>query len=532
MSDSNGDATPSWERFRSALSDYQILRRYLSPALGLIVTVIFGLVFDKPFGWFSGMPQWAFLALVAILSWGASWVLLRSLLIYVSELRPKIQTIERLGKHVPQSALEQLCNAYELAAQKKDNRSLAHANEAFGLFQKAWNREEELAPVLSALNETLETLDIPYAINRVFQTELEKLKNMLKDLRDGSILHNYPIDEQFVLAGYVAQSYIKPHRNRLLTSVYATSLDLPSAFMEGFGRAYFHRLAGLTVSEPIAADNQHAGDEMPAIHRTGTFDEDRTFGAFHEYLGHETNRLSTLSNQGEVPAREFEAVKEPLEAPQKARIVVCTLERFLGEIVKAGKWEKTYPHGFVNFNVWHGVNEFALRFLVLDDYGQTLDRLGQELPGTAAQNSLESMLEGYVKDLNASVEESGKREDHDIDDFIVYNQDVVFGRVNPVPRSDSRVDLRMISGPQNRQAIASYYHFFRYIWKHPHCYSLSDMLIRMQTEGQRMIEQQNMSSDFIEGTQTPWSEISMEDLVVSVQKIAQQVAAALSPPSA
>ena len=207
---------------------------------------------------------------------------------------------------------------------------------------------------------------------------------------------------------YEYASRIAAHyRSNPIAPIGATALDLPSEFITNH-KEYFR------IQENLKSDR-------------------RTFVAYAKFELRNLKDIRTAIDRSDDGGVQ----RHPDLIPDKARIVVISYDALTEEIGKPAFWE---------FIEWHVRNDFALKFLV------------------RAQTD-EEPYETHLK--NAVVKEPSET----IDDFIVYGDQCVFGRINPEPDAYEQVTLgfHYVSGVKAEHPVAARYAaFFRDLWRDEH----------------------------------------------------------------
>jgi hypothetical protein len=250
----------------------------------------------------------------------------------------------------------------------------------------------------------LTTLEVSEFADDVGKVRIFSTLNELNNLTRGNWFSS-DIYTQYLLASGVAEKF-----KDNLDTMFATTLDSPSDFFHETGRIYFKQQIALRAKNGNRFFNLTDTDM--------TFLQARIESGMPKHYHHDVH--------GEIPP--------------KIRIVVASIEDLLKEFADTKRVEN-----FEKFNKWHLDAHFCLRYCLLDDYKS---RSGNAI-----------MYEGYLEDIKGDVNPESVGGTDVICDFVVYNENVVYGRLD---RSVENVKIMMWTAPEKQIAVARYKTFFRY----------------------------------------------------------------------
>ncbi|MEO8381244.1 MAG: hypothetical protein ABI779_16410 [Acidobacteriota bacterium] len=214
-----------------------------------------------------------------------------------------------------------------------------------------------------------------------------------------------------------------------VSSIYATAHDIPSTFYNDH-KDYFHR-------------------QTPLL--TKTID-------FLEYSSGEVQNLELIIGNFDGKAGRLRAFIGP--PAEKSRIVIIRLKDLLKDLQEENFWV---------FVQWHAAHHFGLKFFIRDIYADDTD------------NWYETELDNVTR----------RTRDQTIDDFIVYGDDCVFGRIYTEPDSQRRVSLgfhylRQGAAPDNGSVIPRYRDFFRQLWRDRRSRTLTELWDLLGNDAKRL----------------------------------------------
>jgi hypothetical protein len=216
-----------------------------------------------------------------------------------------------------------------------------------------------------------------------------------------------------------ASGVAKYYETRSVSSIYATAHDTPSLFYNDH-EEYFRR-------------------QKPLL--TNTVD-------FLKYSSGEVQNLRLII--GSFDGKAGRPARYGGSPAEKARIVIIRKDDLLKDLKQEKFWALVQ---------WHAANHFGLKFFIRDVYADDKD-------------------DWYESEL---CNVTDRDPDHTIDDFIVYGDDCVFGRIYTKPDLQSRVSLgfhylrQATATPGNGAVIPIYRDFFIQLWKDRRSHTLTEL---------------------------------------------------------
>lgn len=265
-------------------------------------------------------------------------------------------------------------------------------------------------PSIDHITELLRRVTVPRQVEAIFRQSLAEEVRRMNELAQEQPIPRVDRDRQYTYASGVAQYYAAKPRDEQPT-VYATALDTPSAFYRDFEK-YFK-----SQTELSPADQNH-------------------------YLIYAEKELRNLERLLEHIAGHQDVVPElHATAPsEKARVVVIEKARLIEDFAQADFW---------NFIKWHIVNHVGLKFFLRD--------------AATSRDAFRSYEDELCK-------RTGQAPHETIDDYIVYGDECVFGRIDSHPDADGRVTLGFYyaNGHERHSSsapvIVKYRKFFETLW--------------------------------------------------------------------
>jgi len=248
-----------------------------------------------------------------------------------------------------------------------------------------------------------------------------------KLLNDISIIEQGVVLESDLKKQYqIASSVSDSYKETLLDNVFATSLDLPSEFFVG-NPQYFESQRFLTTNNDNYLKFYNSEKEIYTSILSNTFNKD-------------------INNNKNLP--------------DKSRMVVLTKESLFNDIITNNRDQ------VFKFIEWHMESNFGLKFLLLDNVFDSSD-IGK----------FSNELREYTMSSTAQC----------IDDFILYNSECVFGRVDPTPGFNNGLSIRLIlNTTSQRPQINGYKIFFEKYWIKKGVVSFGELYNEIYNSGDKL----------------------------------------------
>ncbi len=297
-----------------------------------------------------------------------------------------------------------------------------------------------LSPTLiENIEQILRDLMIPKQVEGIFGSALRELAEKMALLAEERPIPKVDRSTQYSYAGGVATYYKEKTEAVNIFTVFATSLDTPSVFW-GNHQRYFEQQAPLP-----------------------NFDEPR-FLTFADDERNNLERIDRLLTKGE-PVTPYRNKNVP---PAKSRIVLITQETLTHEFTKPPFWD---------FVKWHIQHHFGLKFLILNHYEPNW----------------------YQDSLSKS---TGETKAATIDDFIVYGEECVYGRVDPIKDTEGEVMLGFRYKPPmhaGKSVMAKYKSFFESLWLYEeHSLTLSELWYEIKGVVESPLSRQRLDEVLVE----------------------------------
>ncbi|MEL7474447.1 MAG: hypothetical protein AAGK04_14110, partial [Planctomycetota bacterium] len=291
--------------------------------------------------------------------------------------------------------------------------------------------------------EVLQRSVVPSVLQPHFEARVEHFADEVVAMGRGVVQPYKSKLDQFDLAGLIARFFVARaadnEDDRGLITVYATSLDSPTQFKSDYGAGYFAQLARLQSAfkhDPSTLSDAEAS-LLPNDFQPDAFVQEKRLGVtqLERYL------------EGDFTP-EFAASESALGV-RCARLCVLPLVEFVDEIESSAKMGSR-KHGLADYVMWHWLHGFAVRFVLLEEFVAPQRLSGLDVEGNARPHlDREELLRhrdelwaSYANHLRGHTIESPE---HGIDDFIVYDDEIVFGRVVAAPTAQEDVLVRIIA---------------------------------------------------------------------------------------